>query len=467
MRDPFPPPSTHTLFFSGSPSHPLQLTNPASPNRQQRGVNELLANLRRTSTPPNQAAEHPVAAPSVPPLIREILRLPETPAPLPRTRNRYRLDARGRRLPAGPPPPRSWQTVRRRGGDDGVGSVRVDGAAAVLPGECVPGQGSLVDILLRLVAREWDFLGPHEELGLWTLPDGIRQALLRYLDVYRDGDVSLSDLRAILVPDEEDDTSSGNAYFTHLHVPTSLLTASTFPQLIALLFPKPKATPRDEEPHESWEVADLSPSPPGHLLPALTHLSLALSPSRSTTAPPPSWRHLLQLAKRLPGLTHLSLAFWPEPMRTPNARLASVVGPQGTAVQYGGTGFYSHSLDGDWSEAVNILRALSRSLYRLEYLDVTGCGAWLPALVRGGETVVDEEGAVGVTGVDWAGDWGKVGVLRMGSGVRVTGEEGEKETERLRTGVEMAGVVERHVTAQRAGTGRIVNVERDDLYALR
>lgn len=438
-----------------------------SPNRQQRGVNELLANLRRTSTSPHQAAEHPIAAPSVPHLIREILRLPETPEPLPRTRNRYRVDARGRRLPAGPPPPRSWQTVRMGGDDDGVSGLRTDGAAATLPGECVPGQGSLVDILLRLVAREWDYLAPHEELALWTLPDGIRQALLRYLDVYRDGDVSLSDFRAILVPDEEDDTGAGNAYFTHLHVPSSLFTASTFPQLISLLFPKPKERPQNEEPHDSWEVADLSPPPPDHLLPAITHLSLALSPSRSATAPPPSWRHLLQLAKRLPALTHLSLAFWPVPMRTPNARLASVVGPQGNAVQYGGTGFYSHSLDGDWSEAVNILRALSRSLYRLEYLDITGCGAWFPALVRGGETVVDGEDAVRVTGVDWAGDWGKVGVLRMGSGVRVTGEESEKERGRLRAGVEMAGVVERHITAQRAGTGKIITVERDDSFALR
>ncbi|MBE3043752.1 hypothetical protein IMZ48_14500, partial [Candidatus Bathyarchaeota archaeon] len=136
----------------------------------------------------------------MPPVIREILQLPETPAPLPRTRARNRFDARGRRLPPGPAAPRSWQVTRTESHDEGI-DARTDGAAAVLPGEYVPGRGSLVDMLLRLVVREWADLGPLEELALWTLPDRIRQGLVRYLDVYGGGDVCLADLRAVLVPD--------------------------------------------------------------------------------------------------------------------------------------------------------------------------------------------------------------------------------------------------------------------------
>ena len=324
-------------------------------------------------------------------------------------------------------------------------------------------------MILRLLVREWATLEPLEDLGLWTLPDRARQALVRYLDVYHEGDVSLGDLKAVLGPSEEGaGASEANAYFTHLHVPSALLTTSTFPSLLSFLFPKPSETGTPSELQDSWEAADTTPTPARALLPALTHLSLARDPScTDASTPPPSWRHLLQLARKQPGLTHLSLAFWPEPMRTPNAKFASVVGPQGNAVQYGGTGFYSHSLDQDWSEAVNILRTLSKRLYQLEYLDLTGCGAWFPALMMSAEAVDSEDGVVGGAGVDWAGDWAKVVVVRMGSGVRVTGEEGERDKEKLRAGIEMAGAVERHVTAQRAGTGRVITVERDDPYTLR
>lgn len=355
-------------------------------------------------------------------------------------------------------------TSRDNHGYGETSSIRPDGAATVLPGEYVPARGSLVDMLLRVIVAEWRALGPLDQLGLWTLPDRIRQGLLRYLDIYRAGDVSLGDVKAVLVPDKED--AAANADFTHLHVPSSLLTASAFPSLISLLFPKPLEEAANDEPVESWEAADLAPAPPRHLLPALTHLSLALEPSRVVTFPPPSWRHLLQLAKKLPGITHLSLAFWPEPMRTPNSKFASVVGPQGNSVQYSGTGFYSHSLDHDWSEAVNILKTLSKRLYQLEYLDITGCHAWFPALMRSEESV-DIEDRVGGKGVDWSGDWAKVAVVRMGSGARVTGSESEREKERLRAGVEMAGEVEKHIAAQRAGKGRVITIERDDPYTLR
>jgi len=468
-------------------------SNPTARNRNETpGVNELLATLRRQGSS-SPRSNHHVAAPSVPPVIREILQLPETPAPLPRTRGRVRYDARGRRLPPGPPPPRSWQAGAISGCSEADGRRRgfeakaYDRATVTLPGEYVPGRLSLVDAALKCVAREWRELGPLEELNLWALPDRTRQAMIRYIEAYHGRDVNLGDLKAILVPDEEtDDEGSGvvatNAYFTHLHVPASLSTASTFPSLISLLFPRvsSKEIPSlKSEPQDSWEMdfSTLSLSP-GRLLPSLTHLSLAVDPAicmgdaipRHTL---PSWRHLLQLAKKLPGLTHLSLAFWPEPMRTPNAKYASVVGPQGNSIQYGGTGPYSHSLDQDWVEAVNILRTLSKSLYQLQYLDITGCGAWFAALMRSEQTLLESdeekggEGRKGCRGVDWAGDWGKIEVLRMKSGIKITEETTATERAMYRSGAELAAALERHIRSQRAGRGRIITVEKDDVYDLR
>jgi hypothetical protein len=150
-------------------------------------------------------------------------------------------------------------------------------------------------------------------------------------------------------------------------------------------------------------------------------------------------------------LTHLSLAFWPEPTLTPNAKLVSVVSPQtGGAVQYGGTGPYSHSLDDDWAEQVLVLRRLSRSLYGLEYLDLTGCGDWFPALwASAGE---------GDT-VDWTGAWGKIATLAMFPGYRLGEDAGLAETARYWEFVDYARRLERHVRTRRAGKGRFVTVE--------
>ncbi len=82
-------------------------------------------------------------------------------------------------------------------------------------------------------------------------------------------------------------------------------------------------------------------------------------------------------------------------------------------MQYGGTAAYSHSLDDDWAEAVAVLHRLSQNLYGLEYLDLTGCGPWLPALVR----------RVGHDEVDWVRDFGKVETLVLYgcSGVETSG----------------------------------------------
>jgi hypothetical protein len=50
------------------------------------------------------------------------------------------------------------------------------------------------------------------------------------------------------------------------------------------------------------------------------------------------------------------------------------------------------SLDGDWKEAANLLKILSRHLYCLQWLDLTGCGDWFSALSA-------------TNGAEWTGAW--------------------------------------------------------------
>jgi hypothetical protein len=245
-----------------------------------------------------------------------------------------------------------------------------------------------------------------------------------------------------------------NETFTYLDLSGSVGRSLKLRELSDLLFP-PEAEPVDAQ--ESWDAPEnTSPDIPRPLLPNLTHLSLALDPGSPHAV---SWRQLLAFAAHLPGLTHLSLAFWPEPTLTPNATLATVVSPQtGRSLQYGGTGPYSHSLDDDWAEAVLILRRLSRRLYGLEYLDLTGCGAWFPALWA-------TAGEEGDESVDWAGAWGKITTLVLHPGYRFVEEHGKggddegDELVRFWGLLSAARRVEGHIRAQRAGKGRFITVE--------
>lgn len=77
-----PPPSSMPKVFCVHAAADRQ----ARTGRPSKSVNELLANLRlgSSSATPSTPRELPATAPSVPPAIRELLRLPETPQPLPR-----------------------------------------------------------------------------------------------------------------------------------------------------------------------------------------------------------------------------------------------------------------------------------------------------------------------------------------------------------------------------------------------
>lgn len=87
----------------------------------------------------------------------------------------------------------------------------------------------------------------------------------------------------------------------------------------------------------------------------------------------------------------------------------------GRDVQYGGTNFYSHTLDNDFREAAGILRRLAARLYGLQYLDLSGCSHWLQALRYTGDSEVDR-------GIDWSSQWTQMTTLKVLSGHELDSE---------------------------------------------
>lgn len=336
-----------------------------------------------------------------------------------------------------------------------------------LPGAYAPARRSLVDLVLREIAGDWEFQRSYNRYYLYSLPNHLKVALITYLGVWFANGVSVADLRAILLPcvdepdnvEEHDDPSTANEDIVHLDLAGSLGRNLRLRELSDLLFrtASPKSPNAAQgEPQESWDTPasqSASSAIPRPLLPNLTHLSLAVNPRHASAV---SWRHLLSFSTHFPTLTHLSLAYWPEPSLTPNAKLASFVVATGTGssrtVRYGGTGPYSHSLDDDWSEAVLILRRLSKSLYGLEWLDLTGCGAWATALTA----TVD-----GRDFVDWTGDWGKVATVLLYPGYKLDVDAGVSERESYEQDVALAARLERYIRGRRAGKGRSIAVETD------
>ncbi|KAI0541117.1 tafazzin [Xylaria digitata] len=471
------PKKRHQPKYSKPPSvapASLRLSSPRQSTSEQhdRSVNELLANLRR-STLSSQSAQASssfsiATSPSVPPAIRQILQLPEPSAPVPR--RPQRRDPNGRRPPPGPPPPRSWITLSQSRHATPSSSLRHDGTHShirywPMPGIYAPAEGSLVDLILQRIALDWVQQRDWNHFYLYTLPSRMRSALLaRVSEMYGQG-VSLIDLRLVLSGPSNDelseyglqppDVTTLNSDFFYLDLTGSLGRSLTIKELHELLFgPKNAIVPADNVIQDSWDA----PAPtagPVELLPNLTHLSLAIDPG---STPSVSWKQLLSLAGKLTQLTQLSLAGWPEPSLTPNAKFAKITSPTtGRSVQYSGTGPYSHVLDGDWTESILILKRLSRALYGLEYLDLTGCGDWVRALRE------DSDGEFRVDFVDWAGDWGKITTLRLNSGYALADNSSSSEVLRFSGWIDEALAVEKHIRMQRAGRGRWITVERDTL----
>lgn len=96
-----------------------------------------------------------------------------------------------------------------------------------------------------------------------------------------------------------------------------------------------------------------------------------------------------------------------------------------------------------------MLRRLSKILYGLEYLDLTGCGEWSSALW----SRADHDA------VDWVGDWGKISTIVLYPGYELGEDAGSEETAKYWETVASAERVERHITTKRAGRGRFITVE--------
>lgn len=283
---------------------------------------------------------------------------------------------------------------------------------------------------------------------------------MRELSAYSDTGLALGDIKALLIcPGEAGDSGAGgvshtvaaDSEITALDLTGELGRSLTLKDVNSILSSVRATAPMAEVLQDSWDAGEEArpASPPRTLLPNLTHLSLALHPRQAQTT---SWRELLTLATRLGSVTHLSLAYWPEPCFLQGAKFATVSSPQGQRIPYGGTNYYSHTVDHDWSEALLVLKKLSQSLYKLEFLDLTGCAPWFKALTL-------EEGH---DYVDWARSWGKITHLRLNTGWRLTDDAAPSARAAYHEACEMAAAVEKHIVTSRGGRGHFITVERQD-----
>lgn len=486
----------------------------------------------------NSARVTPAA--SVPPVLRQILNLPENPVTPPPRRP---FQDRGR-LPPGPPPPASWlsatprsASVRESNESEEVPCVlHQDVSGDILRG-ChhtilqipeIPriralnfGQTSLMAMVIRQMAHTWPFQRSFNQYHLYRLPGILRSALVSMLSRHHVNKVSIQDLQVLFtMPEfpeaveywEEESTLNDDVHELDLsgclgHT-ISLKELSVFLHgnsygkceagPYASLKGKRKATnskATEEEIQESWETASLSQSPVPLLscvLPYLTHLALGLHPidkqSNVAGASKVSWRQFLGLASKLSSVTYLSLAFWPTPTLypgyTPDLPLFCASENNSNQTM-------------QLADAIFVMRKLSKALYGLQYLDLTGCQEWWSILgcsvkavsqdpsdpelgsTRGfSDNLGDSQSRIETEprnplwqiepvqtdtsqelAIDWVGDWGKMETVVMKSWYNVQLDEGETRT--TASAYASARDVERHVRGQRLGRGRLFTVEKD------
>ncbi len=402
-----------------SPAHPsLQPSdkNTIHPsinlNAGFQSVNNRLQQLRLTQ---KGDGSRPFEAPpsrTVHPDLQTILQIPYVSPPRPRPG--FRVTG-GRRGPAGPPPPNSWLDRRSTERSTSECATMVGRKVPALPGYDVPEAGTLLDLALKQLARDWDFHYEYDQYYLATIPVRYKELLLHYITLHRPFAMDHQSLERLFLDEIELEGATGAVDLSRLDLSTSIGRSLTLKQLKILFTPRHKpatsaeiaekntdATPPSFLVPESWDTAALPQRPPFHLSPrltTLTHLSL------SCPSPNVSWLHLLNyLLPHLPSqsLTHLSLAFWPFPTLTPNSLTATSLSPAGP-IQAGGSNFYS-SYDSNWTEPALILRRVARATLGLQWLDLTGNWPWIQALAD--------------KGFDWSGGgmWAGLETLVVGQG---------------------------------------------------
>ncbi|RAH48608.1 uncharacterized protein BO95DRAFT_512111 [Aspergillus brunneoviolaceus CBS 621.78] len=413
---------------------------------------------------------------SVHPSLRNLLELPETPPPRPRPGSRRHAVVgarRGtRRTAAGPPAPQSW-LVGNYGREEEDKELEEDGAtesrrtiyrlAERLPGTTFPARGSLQHTVLKAMALYWAWHLEYDGPFLADLPNHVKARLLSFIGVYtRDYQIPSGLGLRVLFPRSQqqqqqqqpldDDFAASHEHsseagaagaaqenddeITRLDLSSALGRWLTLKQISSeLLLTTKQSTPAlQQTPNEpasastsavpsSWEDEYDEHQPPQPTTPTslttttlrtprftnLRYLSLAHPTPASA-----NWNSLITLLARLTRITHLSLAHWPLPTATPHARTATVRHPahRSLTFAYGGTDAYAAS-DNNWAEVAGLLRRLSRATYCLKWLDLEGCGEWLPALNWVGR---GPDGEVYPSGPEWNGSWREVEFIRLGAG---------------------------------------------------
>ncbi|KAL2863406.1 uncharacterized protein BJX67DRAFT_374597 [Aspergillus lucknowensis] len=412
----------------------------ASPSGEQPSVNDLINHLRRTQVSTldsNRSPSRHIAPRSVHPSLRNVLELPETPPPRPRPDAR-RTGIVGRRLrrTAGPPPPESWLSRNAAVEDDedshldAAETTRVMYRLQRLPGREFPAKSSLLHMLLKSMASHWAWHVSYDGQFLGLLPTHIKVLLLSYIGYYgREQPLrglmrGLKPLLENLDTDGPDQAATSDVDLVRLDLSYAIGRWMSLKQLSTEVFlpkkPGPIQTDVANSVPSSWDDEDerTNPGLGDHAIPKsiqglrfenLQYLSLA-HPNPASVG----WNSLIYILSRLSTITHLSLAHWPVPTVTPHALNASIRHPthRSLTFSYGGTDSYS-AMENNWAESAGILRKLSRVTYCLKWLDLEGCGDWIPALNWEG---VGPQGEAYSTGPEWNGSWRDMEWIRLGPG---------------------------------------------------
>jgi hypothetical protein len=464
-------PKKHQRFHA-KPASPAHHSLGPSVSRQHGGsevrgsasasasVNDLISHLRRTQIPSpssddppsSQRAQRSFVIPrSVHPSLRGLLELPETRPPRPRPGVRRTVfGVRPSRPTVGPPPPASWLARSNDAARDQDSFDRIPGASKEsihrlnrLQRPMFPDRRSLLHLLLKSMALNWCWHVEYDGPFLSQLPNHMKELLMSYIAVYsRNSSLAghMKGLKPVFLTQQDEDQLAkenpdfdeswgvngdfkirqldlGNALgnWISLRQLTHELILHSIPAVGASGLETGKDVPAswDEEVYDmngEGMSSDL-PSPP---IPRAVIQSLRFPDLRALSLAHPkpsaaSWPALLNLLARLPTLTHLSLAHWPIPTRNPSAvptRIRNSVNPLLT----------SDAFDDNWAEAASTLRQLSRSTYCLKWLDLEGCGEWLPALKWAGKDPDGTPYRPDAVGPEWNGSWRDVEWLGIGPG---------------------------------------------------
>lgn len=438
----------HTL--SSSSHHHGGTQRAAGSEGETPSVNELIGHLRRTQTPPStEQNPHSPASPrsyvsprSVHPSLRNLLELPETPPPRPRLNARYAgIGRRPLRRTPGPPPPESWVSGDKSASDpvkdETTASLeRVTYRLERLPGIVFPGKKSLMHVVFKTMALNWNWHLKYDGPFLSQLPSHIKTVLLSYIAIYARTQplgLGMRGLKPLFLTETHDLEHEENDLISHagghvdidadikrLDLSCAIGHYISFEQLkrelvLSVKTIEPETVPASWDEEENESSVNAVPRSLDHRLrfKSLRYLSLA-HPHRQYA----SWNSLLQLLEHLSVITHLSLAYWPVPTRTFNANTGqsrhSRRLPSCLLHTQGGTDIYS-ALENNWAESAGILRQLSRYTYCLKWLDLEGCD-WLPALVWTGTDPDGQQYRLGDCGPEWNGSWRDIEWIALGPG---------------------------------------------------